>query len=375
MRNSNKGGLITFDTQVCAFPESSDRLSSIGAKDITKRVKINTNKKIFSEDEKTYVYEYTNIKNVRVTRDKIHIGSSFSIDHNDVINAEYIQDRRVDDGTSWRNDNIKYLRLVIDENSTDMEEHSQRESLYYIYFLARSNDFEHKTNATWKHVRVRDDISASAQDLKRTVRKINKNSTDHENELTVVSDWIMKPPKLRIEGVDKGSSITGGTISGNTQSTGSSKGIQVGPFTKGKSTSQGSFEGKINTTTSDNTFTSEIKLFIVGKNGIYIKSDPNINVNYSEINRIARADDGIFIEIGQQTYSVEPTYNNVSFNDLNGSFSTVRSKIKSSSNAEENFTSESKPTEQINELKKLYDKGAITEEEFNNKKKELLDEI
>jgi hypothetical protein len=381
MSNNSRDTTITFDTQVCTFPASSDRLSSIGARDIIERVEINTSKKIFSKDKKNYVYEYPNIKNVRVESDKIRVGSSVSIDHNEIVNAEYVKNRRLDPGLSWKNDNAKYLRLVVDKNPTCEDDYEQRENFYYIYLLDKNNAYKRTKSIHHTSMRVKDEISASTQDLKRTAKKIKQKSDNLASELTVLNDWVMKSGKLRIEGVDKGSSITGGTISGNTRSTGSSKGAQLGQFTKGKSTSQGSFEGNISTTTSDNTFTSKIELFVIGGNGIYIKSDPNINVGYSDIDRIARGDDGIFIEIGQQTYSISGAYNNVSFSDLGGSFSAVRRKIKNTNNAEKNSTeennssSESKPTEQINELKKLYDNGAITEEEFNEKKKELLDKI
>lgn len=407
MGNQFSDGLpIEFESQICVFPNSSDEVSSIGTEDIIELVDKKTKRKLLGKNKDTHIYKYTNIQTVELNERFIQIGQSFQIDYNDVINVEILSEKGL--GVHLMSQSCQYMRLIVAKydcpycdshtdfisslskhikdrhnkkpNTTEIKE--QRRHLFYIYLIGEAEFAKGGLN---NHVEINNAPDFSKHTFEKVAQKINQKSANLEEDLEVLLDWIEKPGELRIEGLEKGSSTTRGTISGSTESKGVSRGIQVGPFTREKSKSQGSIDAKIESSTSDNTFSSDIDFLQIDKDGIYAESDPIINVRYLDIDRVAKRKNGIYAEIGQQTYSMNG-YGHfgtspLKEHNLSKAFAIIENKVNASNKLEESSkemdknNSEQTPTEKIKELKKLYDDGIISEEEFESKKKELLDKF
>lgn len=399
---------LSFKSQICIYPDLSGELSSIGAQDIIKKVDETSDRNIFDKNDSTYIYEYTNIQSVSLSEEKIVIGyNGTEIYYEDIVHSEIVSGKPLD--TSQRCTDSYFLRLVVAKYNcpycsnhidyinplqTHIEKHhderyditeirEEDRHFSYIYFIGRDNKFSRL--GINNYIRIRNKPNVSKGDFGKAIQRIHQKCDNLESDIIILNDWIEQSGELRIEGLQKGNSVTGGTISGNTESEGVSRGVQVGPFTRGKSKSQGSFEGKIDTVSSDNTFSSEINFLQIDKDGIYVESDPIIDISYSDIDRVAKRDNGIFAEIGQQTYSISGYgyNNNASFEkyDLDDIISSIQERIENADKGTESANEETKtessqtPAKKIQDLKELYDDGIISEDEFETKKEELLDKF
>ena len=283
-------------------------------------------------------------------------------------------------------DRVANIEAVEEENITEIditEIMKGDKQLFYIYLMGKGNVFG--KSGINNHVRIKNEPTVSGDDFEKLVKRISQRCDNLENNMIILNNWLEKPGELRIEGLEKGNSISRGTISGKTESEGVSRGIQVGPFTRGESKSRGSIEGKIETATTDNTFSSDIEFLQIDKNGIYVESDPIIDVRYSDIDRVAKRDNGLFAEIGQQTYSIigYGSFGTASLEEYNLDevISSIKENIENSDeenkvpNRKGQNDSNQTPAEKIQDLNTLYDEGIISEDEFNSKKKQLLDEF
>jgi len=201
-----------------------------------------------------------------------------------------------------------------------------------------------------------------------------------QDDIHILKDWVDFDGKLKIQGVKEGSSRITGGISGRTKSEGGSKGVEIGPFTRGKSKSEGSIEADFNARISDNTFSSSIEFLQIDNYGIYVESDPVINVPYTEIDRVlerkTRHGKGMNVEIGESTYTFEVINSGDSSVSEAISFMKQRiSEAKKEQSGSQAGQPNQTPAEKIKDLKELYDDGIISEDEFESKKDKLLDEF
>jgi hypothetical protein len=277
--------------------------------------------------------------------------------------------------------------LVVHTNEIHDKEYDIKElkegskHLSYIYFMAKGNKFA--KGGLNNHVELKYDPNITKDDFEMILGKVKQEAENLDPDINILNNWVEKSGELRIEGLEKDSSITKGTISARTESEGVSRGVQVGPFTKEKSKSQGSIEGKINSVTTDNTFSSDIKFIQIDNDGIYVESDPVIDISYSDIDRVAKRHNGIYAEIGQQTYSIMGYghfgTSSLEEYDLRQVISTIQKRIEDSngksSKKERSDQSDQTPAERMRDLKQLCDDGIISEDEFESKKGELLDEF
>ena len=395
-----------FNSHVCVFPESSGKLSSVGTQDILDLDGKETNKKLLGADEVTYNYKYTNIQPVEIRDTDIKIGhdgisvDAVTIDFKDIVHAEVFSVKKLDYRRVLSRSGYNFMNLVVaryncpycdnhrdylgslsthiseihDEEYEIEKIKKENKDLSYIYFMPRGGITIEKAGDN-KQAEMINEPNVTKEDFETIVERIKKEADNLDQDVKILNHWVEKPGELRIEGVEEGSSNTRGTISARTESEGVSRGVQVGPFTKGKSKSQGSVEGKIESYTTDNTFSSNIDFIQIDKDGIYVESDPIIDISYSDIDRVAKRNNGIYAEIGLQTYSImgrEP-------HDWRQIIATIQKRIEDSngknSKKEGNDQSDQTPAERMRDLKQLYEDGIVSEDEFESKKEELLDEF
>lgn len=241
----------------------------------------------------------------------------------------------------------------------------------YLYLLTNKRrgrwGWEHFKQDPTSRCLAMEELSESVE---RRVREIS-NVLDSKEHILVESirkgGW-----KLRVEGWEKSKDLgESGKIEGSVQSKGKSKGTQVGPFVRSKSKSTGSIDASISLPTSDSTYEKGIDWLRASKEGIYVKTDPILDISYDEIDKIREKDDGFILQTGETGFTIECFRDTGS--DISACVRYISEKLESESKTERPVSDD--PTAKIREVKELYDDGVISEEEFESKKQELLDKI
>jgi hypothetical protein len=398
-----------FEAHISVYPDSTDELPFSETK-IFEQVDEKRELKVFSGKHTTNQYQYKNIRKVKFDEENIRISpytSQCTINYDDIVDAKILSGRGLDTYPKTSADGCEYLRLilaqidcphcdnfsgflssVIDHIEVDHDKEietanvkSQDTRLFYLYFLGEDHSIFKGGNNN--HAELINKPDTSIEEFKPLIRNVKSDSGYLDDELKVLIDWIEKPGELRIEGLNEGSSTTTGRISGETDIAGGSRGIQIGPFTREKSRSQGSIQADIKSNTSDNTFTSDIDFLQIDRNGIYVKSDPVIDIEYSEIERVSKRNNGVFAEIGQQTYSINGyghfMTSPLKRDNLDAAFGQIESKIRDKEDTVESTVDSQlniqTPAEKIEDLNQLYQNDIISKEEFESKKSDLLDEF
>jgi hypothetical protein len=127
--------------------------------------------------------------------------------------------------------------------------------------------------------------------------------------------------------------------------------------------------------------------------GIFVDSDPVLDFDYGEVDRILRREYGFTMEVGETAYTVVGPQQLASMLlGKDGSFSELDSpatedairfvqqqiqKKSSQGDQAEDSSEESgeSVSDKLRELKELKDDGILTEEEFETKKEELLNDF
>lgn len=189
---------------------------------------------------------------------------------------------------------------------------------------------------------------------------------------------------LRIEGWTKGSSDINADVNASSESKGKSFGVQGGPFFASKTASKSSIKGDISGQISDNTYTAEIEKLKVYKQNLTLKSGVELDIHLSEIENVFKQQNGLVIEVAGTTFRMG---NLPSDAKVSEAVSYIKDQMTSSDEGtedpssdegdeSENSDSEDVDTaEKLRELKSLHEDGILTDEEFETKKEELLDDF
>lgn len=188
---------------------------------------------------------------------------------------------------------------------------------------------------------------------------------------------------LRIEGWTDGSSEINAEVDASSQSKGSAFGVEGGPFFAAKTSSKSSIDGDISGEISDNTYTSEIELLKIYKQNLTLKSGVELDIHLSDIDNIFKQDGGMVIEVSSTTFRIGDLPKDAKVSEA---VDYVKDQIKAST--EQIEQSESKSTEvdetdseddntadKLRELKDLQEEGILTDEEFESKKQDLLNDF
>jgi hypothetical protein len=245
------------------------------------------------------------------------------------------------------------------------------------------NDFKHSVGSK---------PSASSGDLNQFFYfggLKNKVPTTSSN-VYVLQDYIERPSHLKIEGwQESGGTRVNAEIDGNTESKGKSRGVQVGPFTSSRSTSEGTITAEMNGRISDNSFSSELKYLRVSESGIFIDSDPVLDFGYEAIDRVLERDDGFTIEAGGTAYTIvgptrtlsmalgnDGSYKSLESSELKEAIGFMQEQVEEAKTRKESGNNEADDlSDKLKELKELHEDGLLTDEEFESKKEELLDDF
>lgn len=212
-------------------------------------------------------------------------------------------------------------------------------------------------------------------------------------EYSLSNPLAMERPSLKVEGWTDGSSSVDAELSASGSSKGKSRGVELGPFTRSKTSSNSSIEGDLSGSISDNSYTTDILLFKLYDEYLVIDSELNLKLSYTNIDNIFKKDgegmvmgkkkiggefvgnktlvklgDGIVIQTGSGTFIIEDLPEDAPINEA---INFVRSNIPNINEQNNNNTN----TDKLRELKELYDEDVLSEEEFESKKKEILDDI
>jgi len=180
-------------------------------------------------------------------------------------------------------------------------------------------------------------------------------------------------PELKVEGWTDGSSQISADLNASSESTGKSRGIEIGPFTRSKSKSVAEVSGELSGEVSDNSFTCGIVAFRVYENKLVIDSDLKINLLYSDISNVYGKKDGLVIDTGSETFKIQ---NLSSDGPVTEATRYIESEVaKSDDGSESGDQSQTSSNEKLSELKNLFENDLITKDEYEKKKEEVLEQI
>jgi len=239
---------------------------------------------------------------------------------------------------------------------------------------------------------------------------VSKSKIRHPNELDahaeIVSDKPGKikhifvnpfshslDPELKVENWTTGDEQINASIDAESKSKGKSSGIEVGPFNRGKSKSEGSISGEISGEIKDNTFTAPIRACFSYNDRIVVDSGVKLELLYSEIKRVSikyhefregtRQSVGFIVETDNNSYHIDTgtfiSLDSEKIEEIQGEVEERKSGQGSAHSTTTKSTgdgnSNDEPTEKLMDLKKLLEEDVITESEFEEKKSEILKEF
>ncbi|MFQ3477444.1 SHOCT domain-containing protein, partial [Halonotius sp. F2-221B] len=193
---------------------------------------------------------------------------------------------------------------------------------------------------------------------------------------------------LRIEGWTKGSSDINADVNASSNSKGKSFGVQGGPFFASKTASKSSIKGDISGEITDNTYTAEIEKLKIYKQNLTLKSGVELDIHLSEIGNVFKQQNGLIIEVAGTTFRMGDLPSDAKVSEavsyIKDHMTSSEEEVEDTSSAEKD-ENENKDeyadsanvdtAEKLRELKGLHEDGILTDEEFETKKEELLDDF
>lgn len=214
------------------------------------------------------------------------------------------------------------------------------------------------------------------QKILDTIQQKVENIVDNNlpYEFLLVEPFDRSSGELKVEGWTDGSSEIDADVVASSQSRGGSRGIELGPFTRSKTSSKSSIEGDISGEITDNTYTADIRCFKLYEEHLIIDSEMNLDLHYSDIDEIYKQRKGVIIEVGSTAFRID----NVSVpNQIDEAVAFIKKQIDTFAE-EETAPDEERSVDsahKLRQLKELHEDGILTDEEFQSKKEELLNDF
>jgi hypothetical protein len=221
----------------------------------------------------------------------------------------------------------------------------------------------------------------------RIIRFLSSNAGRERFELVDSDD---EGGTLRIEGWTKGSSDINADVNASSNSKGKSFGVQGGPFFASKTASKSSIKGDISGEITDNTYTAEIEKLKIYKQNLTLKSGVELDIHLSEIGNVFKQQNGLIIEVAGTTFRMGDLPSDAKVSEavsyIKDHMTSSEEEVEDTSSAEKDENeNENKDeyadsanvdtAEKLRELKGLHEDGILTDEEFETKKEELLDDF
>ncbi|UHQ96012.1 SHOCT domain-containing protein [Natrinema halophilum] len=374
--------------------DTDDWLKNIDGTVATQQKSIN-HTKVFGSDYVEFIYGFTDIAEVYKENDGLSIGGK-QLRFLDILNVRFLEDRDLVAGSNLsvlRGCDYIALTVATDGVSPDQTATDYEGGVSHLYLIGSPKDLRRYAKGSHKsdnEYQVSDAPSASRSDLQTLFDKVRDDVSATSSEVYILQDYIERPSHLKIEGwQESGATKINAGIGGDIESSGKSRGIQVGPYTSARSQSEGSIIAELDGSISDNSFSSEISFLRISRKGIFVDSDPVLNFDYSAIDRVLKRDNGFSIEADGTVYTiVGPRQTSNMLFGKDGLFSSLDSPAleeaiafiqeqvsQSRENKEPVEESDNKPADKLRELKNLHEEGVLTDDEFKSKKRELLDDF
>lgn len=241
------------------------------------------------------------------------------------------------------------------------------------YLYHKIDDWEEYLNSKTRFETVKGE---ERDKIKRKKEKIERWRND--NKYTIVDKYKSETGLLKIEEWTDGNSKLDGSISMEGSSKGKSRGLIIGPFTGSKTKSSMSAKGDIDASISNNKFTAEIQTLMIRNDNLKLDSDViEFDMAISEIDRAYETNAGFIVESNGTTFRlgdlpegsrISPVVRYIE-NNRSDQPSDSESKSESSENSDKELTNK------LEELQGLHEKGVLSDDEFESKKEELLEDF
>lgn len=215
---------------------------------------------------------------------------------------------------------------------------------------------------------------------KRERKKKGRERWRNNRDLILVDRYKNETGVLTVEDWSGGGSEVDGSVDIDGSSKGKSRGVNVGIFSASNSKSTISAEGDISATISNNNFEAEIDALAVNGSVLEFESEKiTFDIDVLDISNVYPIDTGIIVEADGTTFRID----GISTSSVKADRAIQSAKEEhqreeeqqpDEQEAEPAQSSNSELSEKLNELQELNDSGVLSDEEFEDKKGELLDE-
>lgn len=248
----------------------------------------------------------------------------------------------------------RYWRLILEDRT--------------YFTLSKSNSNIGKaTRAGAVEVSVPNLSERVAEEMATTVQN------DESQLVTYVPvDYLKTDGELRVEGWKDGASEINAGVDADATTAGVSLGFSPGPVSVGGSASKSSISGDIDGEISDNTYSTPIDSFLIFEDKIIIDSDLHIELYYDEIDRVTPAERGFVIYVGETTYRTKIQECRDEIGDI---AEYMNGQITSLGADQEEVNVPKEIANKLTQLKELHTDGVISDDDFEKKKSELLDDF
>ena len=201
-----------------------------------------------------------------------------------------------------------------------------------------------------------------------------KNNVTNKEKF-VFTEWIEKNTNLEIKEWDNNAVSTKPKLKGSIETKGKSKATQIGPFIRGKSKSESEIQLEDTSVNYDRGgHKSRVNGFIIYDDGVLADTDPYIRVAYNEIEGVMKTNAGLALIINHLTYKFSFSYRDQDV--IEEAVDFIKGKIQDAQSGQQDDSTDSwNLAEKIRQIKELEEEGIITEEEFELKKKQLMNQI